>query len=333
MSRAHAESKVIAGLDEAGLGPLLGPLTVGYSAFRAPAGARTLWELLSEVVAPEPLQAGGRLVVADSKRVFARNPRGARRLEMTALSFLAAAPGGAPPDGPALLSCAPPRARPRADELARHPWYAHLPARLPAHVDAGRLELCAGRLRREMLRARVELLGAGVRVVPAGELNRSYRATGNKSLTVWEHVLGLLRHLWDAHGHEGVHVIVDRQGGRFHYARLLLRGFPSAGLSSVFESPAHSEYRLESKEPGGRTMRLTFAEGAERRAFSVALASCLAKYAREVCMDAFNRYFGALQPGLRPTAGYTTDGRRWMREAAPALERARVSREVLVRER
>ena len=37
-------------------------------------------------------------------------------------------------------------------------------------------------------------VGAGVRVVPAGELNRSYHSTGNKSLTVWERVLELLQH-------------------------------------------------------------------------------------------------------------------------------------------
>jgi len=38
-------------------------------------------------------------------------------------------------------------------------------------------------------------------------------------------------------------------------------------------------------------------------------------------MDAFNAYFAELQPGLRPTAGYTTDGRRWLAEARSALSR------------
>jgi hypothetical protein len=50
-------------------------------------------------------------------------------------------------------------------------------------------------------------------------------------------------------------------------------------------------------------------------------------------MNAFNAYFGALQPGLRPTAGYVTDGRRWLAEARTALARAGVEEKNLVRER
>ncbi len=50
-------------------------------------------------------------------------------------------------------------------------------------------------------------------------------------------------------------------------------------------------------------------------------------------MGAFNRYFGNLQPDLRPTAGYTTDGRRWVRDAASTLEKVGIDREVLVRRR
>lgn len=80
-------------------------------------------------------------------------------------------------------------------------------------------------------------------------------------------------------------------------------------------------------------MRVVFAERCEERSFSVALASCLAKYGRELGMMAFNRYFGGLQPGLKPTAGYTTDGRRWLKEAKPALSLAGVPQGVLIRDR
>jgi ribonuclease HII len=80
-------------------------------------------------------------------------------------------------------------------------------------------------------------------------------------------------------------------------------------------------------------MKILFAEKAERRSFAVALASCLAKYARETAMDAFNSYFGELSESLEPTAGYTTDGRRWLEDAADLLARLELPRECLVRER
>ena len=34
--RKDASTTLLAGIDEAGLGPLLGPLTIGYAAFRVP---------------------------------------------------------------------------------------------------------------------------------------------------------------------------------------------------------------------------------------------------------------------------------------------------------
>ena len=64
---------VHAGLDEAGYGLMLGPLTIGFSAFRREG---TLdWSTLPDAVSDAPGQDGERLVVADSKKVFTRNPR------------------------------------------------------------------------------------------------------------------------------------------------------------------------------------------------------------------------------------------------------------------
>ncbi len=80
-------------------------------------------------------------------------------------------------------------------------------------------------------------------------------------------------------------------------------------------------------------MRLEFQAKGEEHSFAVALASCIAKYAREIAMSGFNRYFEAHQPNLKPTAGYTTDGRRWLAEAESALASTGVARGVLVRDR
>ncbi len=330
-----ARGRLVAGIDEAGLGPLLGPLTFGYAVLRLPSGDVNVWEALDEVVATATKGAAERIVVADSKKVYARNPRGRQRLETTALTLLAQRSVGPPRTGADLLRSAAEPLRPRAVEIARHPWYAELPGALPIWCDPGRLELRAEALRRAMASAGIRLAGAGVRVTPAGELNRSFERTGNKSATVWQLLSGILEHLWREYGDEDPHVIVDRQGGRFRYGRLLGQLFPEARVRVGHERPEQSDYRIETAAPGEpeRCMRLTFAERAEDRAFTVAVGSCLAKYARELSMEAFNAYFSALQPGLAPTAGYTTDGRRWLADAEPALRAGAIDREVLLRRR
>ncbi|MCC6408554.1 MAG: hypothetical protein IT453_15435, partial [Planctomycetes bacterium] len=181
-------------------------------------------------------------------------------------------------------------------------------------------------------KAEVELVDAGVRVIPERELNRSFRATGNKGRTTWEQCAALLARVWELHATEGLRCVVDRQGGRAHYGGLLARLYPTARVELVREDDGLSEYRVIERD-GPRRMKLLFAEKAERRSFAVALASCLAKYARETAMDSFNDYFRELSPDLAPTAGYTTDGRRWLADAAELLERLELADDCLVRER
>ena len=71
----------------------------------------------------------------------------------------------------------------------------------------------------------------------------------------------------------------------------------------------------------------------EELSFATALASCLAKYARELVMEGFNAYFEELQPGLKPTAGYRNDGWRWLSDAEHAVGRSGLDRDTLVRKR
>ena len=329
---------VFAGIDEAGLGPILGPLTIGFSVFRAPVDGANLWKSLAPAVTRNLKRDKQAFVVADSKDVFKRSERSAERLETTALGFLALLAEGRRP-----LSCArellwstPAELGPGPEELERLPWYER-PPELPLHVDRGRLELRVEKLARRMRKAEVELLDAGLAAVPASALNRSFAETENKATTQWAITTRILRRLWERYGAEGLRLTVDRQGGRFHYGPLLARVFDDAAVELVAEAPQRAEYLVRGPATGpagsGRHMRITFAEKAERRSFAVALASCLAKYARELAMQQFNAYFGALQPGLKPTAGYTTDGWRWLEDAAATLESERVERGVLVRER
>ena len=65
---------------------------------------------------------------------------------------------------------------------------------------------------------------------------------------------------------------------------------------------------------------------------TVAVASMVSKYVREVCMVQFNRWWAQRVPGIKPTAGYPVDAGRFM-EAIRAklkelgMEEAKVWRE------
>ena len=80
-------------------------------------------------------------------------------------------------------------------------------------------------------------------------------------------------------------------------------------------------------------MRVRFVQKGDALSLPTALGSCLAKYARELVMDAFNEHFAGLCPDVRPTAGYVTDARRWLAEVEEARPEALPDRECLVRTR
>jgi ribonuclease HII len=323
-------ARVVAGIDEAGLGPLLGPLALGFSAFRS--SEHALWPALAAVATQEPREDDEKLVVADSKLVFTRDPRGERRLELTALAFLSLAGTlAAPRTGAQLFQNLP------AELAAERPWseehwFAHLPSDLPWAAQRGELVQRQVELARALESAGIELLEAGFRALPVAELNRSFDATQSKGRTQWEKTLPVLARLWQRHASEGLDLVVDRQGGRMRYKAPLEQAFPRARVRVTSENETLSEYLVE--EPAGpRWMRVRFAVQAENLSFPVALASCIAKYARETCMRAFNASFAALEPALVPTAGYVTDARRWLRDAKGVLARSGIEHNELVRAR
>jgi hypothetical protein len=304
---------VVAGIDEAGYGPLLGPLVVAATAVRVPAGraGADLWEALSAVVCKQPRQARGRLTVADSKRVYHR-ASGIRRLEEGVLAF-AMASGRRPRTFRGLLTAlgAPVAADPAA--LASYPWYRGADLDLPLTGNRPDLLARADALARATAAGGVEYIGARCVPVPVAELNGLFARTRNKSLTLWTINARLLAALWGRFAREGLQVVLDRHGARTRYTHLLMTAFPDAQLKVEAEGRDASRYLLRQ---GGASMRLIIRSEAEDRALPVALASMTAKYVRELFMELFNRFWRSLDGTLKPTAGYRKDGRRFLTDIA-----------------
>lgn len=320
-----ARVKILAGVDEAGLGPILGPLVVGGAALSGPEGADP-WTALRPLVARERKEKG-KVRVADSKKVH-QGPHGLRALEETALAFWACRHGDLPATlGEWLGQLGVDRAA-----LARCPWYEDLSQPLVHVADDGFVRLHGERIARGLREHGIAMLDLTARPVDVEEWNALIAATDNKSKAHFHAYGEVLARLLDAvpAGVDG-HVVADRCGGRMHYGTDLRRLRPGARVEVVREEPAVSSYRVH--RDGGSTTAVTFAERGEDRAFPTALASCLAKYVRERMVGCLNAWFQARVPGLQPTAGYYVDGHRWLEDLAPHLPALAVPTQRLVRVR
>jgi hypothetical protein len=314
----------VVGIDEAGYGPNLGPLVQTAVPVLLPEGDPGGWATLRPAVRRCGEPDDGRLLIDDSKLVYA-GPNGLAKLERGVLvgfqlfeSEFASV----------VRKTTVPWVR---DELPREPWYdpAH-PVPLASEPEA---------LQDEHLRFGERLGGCGYKVclptgviVPAPRFNRIVAETGTKGAVLSRGLIELLAATFDGlpGGDEPVVFLCDKQGGRHYYAPLLQQAFPGGWVFTELESAAESRYRVEGL---GREVRVVVRPRADGGSASVALASMLAKYLREVCMRQFNRFWLRHVPGLKPTAGYPTDARRFFDAIRPAMAKLGIPAEAVWRVR
>ncbi len=145
-------------------------------------------------------------------------------------------------------------------------------------------------------------------LIHADAYNNFIAQSGNKAALELHHISGLLR--W-AGGTVESDMVVDRLGGRRYYKDALQSVWPQESVSIISEVQAESRYQAGPHRVG-------FLVGAESRWPLTALASCIAKYARELHMLLFNQYWTAIVPDLKPTAGYPEDARRFLADLGTA---------------
>lgn len=328
---------IYAGIDEAGYGPMLGPLTVGCVSFclaehEPDSGPPAMWSLLRRAVCRDIKSARGRIVINDSKKL--KLPLSSTRrhplthLERGVLAFLACtAEATAPESDIALFEIICPGL---AGQLEQLEWYAGEPITLPVAHDRAQMRITVNALHRALDRTGIKVERLGCAVMTEGQFNVRVQRLRSKSATSFGIVAGHLSEILATSGASCPRVIVDRQGARMYYREPLQMLFPDQPIQIIAERDDLSRYRLGAMDHG---LVVTFQPQAEGHHFPVALASMTAKYVRELMMLRFNRFFRSHMPELRPTAGYVQDARRFLADVEPVICNSGLDRSVLIRQR
>jgi len=302
---------LIAGIDEAGYGPILGPMLVSGVAFRLPESLSgvSLWDLLSVSVTAKPRKMATKLVITDSKKVYARRS-GLRNLERSALAAVWACTRDRPVDFTSLLAAI----ALDGDPHLQHRWYCHSDLPLPYAADRDELGIARRLFINELAEANAELVLVMAVPMVESRFNQLIDQMHKKSAVLFGQTVRLVDAIIRATAEKRIDIYLDKQGGKMRYVNDLMRTFgQSAELEVLDERPEYSGYRLGFR---GKTVTLHFLMGAETQHLPVALASIVSKYVRELFMLQFNDYWCHLYPGLRPTAGYFTDGKRFLADLA-----------------
>ncbi len=321
------------GTDEAGYGPNLGPLVI----------AGTLWQVADDVVDEDLYQrmpdigmpgaaAGGgrcRLLIGDSKMLY-RSKAGLGRLEPGVLAAFHTSCGTEPHTMPigwrAFIQHCDGSA---VDALTSVPWYTGFDRPLPLAVSPSQIKGAHQLLLRALQGAGVTLLAIAARVVFPERFNAAVSACGSKGTALTQWTLELVEQLLQPLAAESILVQCDKHGARNRYASLLQHVFPDDWIAIQRETKLQSVYCFG---PPDRQVEIRFVAKGERF-MPAALASMTAKYLRELTMMAFNEFWQRHIPGLRSTAGYPTDARRFLGQIAAKQRELGISDPLLWRTR
>jgi len=259
------------GVDENGLGPLMGPLVVTG--------------VLAEGAVPDHWPPG----IEDSKRFFkSGSPVSFRRLEKTVLSFHQSAFGGIPAGPRPLIealcggiACAE-TASPCRDRLPT--------AFTVSPEERGETASAFARWSREN---GFRIKGIRCAVLCPKELNRRFSLGSLKSDVDLRLFGGIIAHF----RRDGLDVAAGKIGGMKNYGDRLRCLFPGEQIAAGEETDAVSRYRFSG---GGADWRLSFHLDVEEKSLPACMASLVGKYVREVFMESI---LETLSPGER-VSGY-----------------------------
>ncbi|MCC8165058.1 MAG: hypothetical protein LIQ31_02630, partial [Planctomycetes bacterium] len=246
--------KILAGIDEAGLGPTIGPLATASAALRVPADwePETPWEELSAAVTRTWKKGETRIAVADSKVIY--STAGLAGFERAIGAFSACA-GTADPCG-----CL----REKLPD-AVHPCYIGGTVKFPAYAEAEAVSEAEALLRTALTAAGAAAAHLRAALLYEPELNSRYADGLNKNAALLMETGRHLRSLNEAFPDLPLYVVVDKQGGRNEYLPYLADLFPGAWIQEELCGRDCSRYLV--RRPGG-DMHIAFVAKGDRNSFA-----------------------------------------------------------------
>lgn len=271
---------IYSGIDEAGLGPILGPFCATSTTIQSPTPLNKLLEDQQKKL----------FYVDDSKKVF-QGKNGLKRLEESVLSFYT------------LLTGSVPRTLDSFIPSLKGEWYKK-EMKLPLTVSTDQILEKAGKIDEIFDQRGVKILDIKRTAISAKDFNSLIDIHDNKSIVCQKIVDPLIRQVST---YDKSDIVIDKQGGRKFYKEYLKALFPLEEVSTKLEEANHSSYTVSNRT-------ISFRAKADSSSFAVALASMFSKYMRELAMTSFNRHWYSLNSNVKPTAGYYTDGVRFLKD-------------------
>lgn len=284
--------KYFSGLDEAALGPILGP----YCCTTVTFAVNNVEELF------QTFEDFSVLKIGDSKKLFTSG-KSLIELEKTSLAFLFQLNKKTPQNLKELLETLV-KDQKIIQELLDLPWYKEAENfSLPFDSNQEEISQSADALVEFMKSKDLQVVQIQSDVVSAKRFNQYLNRGLNKSETCQRIIAPLITKSIN----EQTRLVVDRQGGRRYYGEWLISLLPGSPLSIERETRDFSTYNIGSN-------KVMFQVKGDDLYLETALASVISKYTRELLMVCFNNYWINIAPQIKKTAGYPQDGKRFIKD-------------------